>query len=95
MVLPRRFAAWGVLGVPRLHYTLSTGEIATKEAAARYSLEVFEPSWRPLIEDAMRWWRGEAAADPYRGHPRRRLYAAVQFVECVIDAGNRLPAPED
>jgi hypothetical protein len=37
-VPPLRLAASGVLGAPRLHYTIATGGIATKEAAARYAL---------------------------------------------------------
>lgn len=49
----RRFAASGVFGASRLHYTIATGEIATKEAAAYYALEVFEPRWHGLIEDAL------------------------------------------
>jgi len=49
----RRFTAWGVLGAPRLHYTLRTGEIASKEDAGRYALETFAPEWRPLIGEAL------------------------------------------
>jgi hypothetical protein len=90
IIPPRRLAAWGVLGAPRLHYTLTTGEIATKETAALYALEVFEPRWHGLIDDALRWWRGESAPTPYRSQPRRRLRDAVDFVECVIAAGNQL-----
>jgi hypothetical protein len=47
-----------VLGVSRLHYTLATGEIASKEAAGRYALDAFEPGWRAVIEDAPAFWRG-------------------------------------
>jgi hypothetical protein len=32
----RRYAAWGIFGAPRLHYTLATGEIASKEEAGHY-----------------------------------------------------------
>ncbi len=95
-VPPRRLAASGVLGTPRLHYTIATGEIATKEAAARYALEVFESRWHRLIEDAIAYWRGEPPPEPYRRHPHRRLRDAVEFVACVIDAANRLtPIPRD
>jgi Domain of unknown function (DUF4111) len=89
-VPPRRLAASGVLGVPRLHYTIATGEIATKETAARYALQVFERRWHGLIEDATAYWRGEPPPEPYRGHPHRRYRDAVEFVEGVIDAANRL-----
>ncbi len=63
---PRRFTAAGVLGAPRLHYTTATGGIATKEAAAQYALETFEPRWRPLIEDALAYWRAPPGAPPRR-----------------------------
>ena len=95
-VPPRRLAASGVLGAPRLHYTIATGEIATKEAAARYALEVFDPRWHGLIEDAIAFWRGEPPSAPYRRHPHRRHHDAVEFVASVIDAANRLtPTPTD
>jgi hypothetical protein len=87
---PRRLAASGVLGAPRLHYMIATGEIATKEAAARYALELFEPRWHGLIEDAVGYWRGESPSELYRRHPHRRHRDAAEFVACVIDAANRL-----
>lgn len=91
IIPPRHLAACGVLGAPRLHYTLTTGEIATKEAAAHYALDAFEHRWHELIHDALRWWHGEASAAPYRMHPRRQLHDTVEFVERVITAGNQLP----
>ena len=95
-VPPRRLAASGVLGAPRLHYTIATGEIATKETAARYAIEMFEPRWHGLIEDAIAYWRSEPPPPPYRRHPHRRYHDAVDFVACVIDAANRLtPTPSD
>ena len=89
-VPPRRLAASGVLGAPRLHYTIATGGIATKEAAARYSLEIFEPRWHGLIEDALAFWRGEPPSARYRRRPAGRRRDAAEFVVYVIDAANRL-----
>jgi hypothetical protein len=89
-VPPRRLAGSGVLGAPRLHYTIATGEIATKETAAQYALEVLEPRWHWLIDDAIAYWHGGPPSAPYRRHPRRRYHDAVEFVRCVIDAANRL-----
>jgi Domain of unknown function (DUF4111) len=86
--LPRRFAAGGVLGAPRLHYTIATGAIATKEAAAQYALQVFEPRWHVLIEDALAYWRGAPAPKLYRRHPTRRQRDAAEFVAAVIEAAN-------
>lgn len=84
---PRRFAAWGVLGVSRLHYTLATGEIASKEAAGEYGLEAFDARWRPAIEDALAFWRGEPPARGGRAGraARRRASTAADFVDYVAD----------
>jgi hypothetical protein len=89
-VPPRRLTASGVLGAPRLHYTIATGGITTKEAAAQYALEVFEPRWHRLIEDALAYWRGNPPSEQYRRHPARRRRDAAEFVVCVIDAANQL-----
>jgi hypothetical protein len=86
--LPRRFVAWGVLGAPRLHYTLATGEIASKEDAGHYALDAF-PQFRPLIEEALAFWRGAPATARYRGRPDLRRRATVEFVTHVIDSANR------
>jgi hypothetical protein len=90
--LPRRFAAWGVLGAPRLHYTLTTGEVTSKEAAGSYALETFAPEWRGLIEEALAFWRGAPAVAPYRRRPDLRRRAAAAFVAHVIERANRLPS---
>lgn len=85
LALLRRFAAWGVLGAPRLHFTVLTGEIATKEQAAQHSLEVFPRRWHPLIEEALAFWHGNAARGRYRDPVRRRRDAA-NFVTDVVDS---------
>jgi hypothetical protein len=35
LLTARWFTAWGVLGAPRLHYTIATGEVVSKETARR------------------------------------------------------------
>jgi hypothetical protein len=47
-------AVWLVTGVSRLHYTLTTGEITSKEDAGRYALATFPTRWHPLIRDCLR-----------------------------------------
>jgi hypothetical protein len=85
--LPRRFAAGGVLGVSRLHYTLQTGEIVDKETAGEYALETFGPEWRSVVEDALAFWRGaHPARGPDRRHRPRRTGRAADFVAHVIDS---------
>jgi hypothetical protein len=88
--LPRRFAAGGVLGAPRLHYTLATGAIISKQAAAHYALATFDARWHLVIEDALAFWHGAPVPQAYRRHPLRRLRDAGRFVDSVIDAANRL-----
>lgn len=56
---PRYWTAWGMLGVPRLHCTIATGDVVTKEFAGDYALGAFAPVWRPLIEEALAYWREE------------------------------------
>lgn len=83
-------AAWGALGAPRLHYTIATGAIATKEQAGEYALDVFDPRWHPVVRAALAYWRGEGGS--FVPVPRQRGEAAA-FVEMVIDSANRLPLP--
>jgi Domain of unknown function (DUF4111) len=89
-LLGRRFIAGGVLGAPRLHYTIGTGEVTTKEAAGRYALETFDLRWHPLIEDALAYWRGAGPAERRDGRRGQRRRDSAEFVGCVIEAGNAL-----
>ncbi|HSO97867.1 MAG TPA: aminoglycoside adenylyltransferase domain-containing protein [Solirubrobacteraceae bacterium] len=72
-----------------MHYTIATGEIASKEAAAYYALEAFEPRWHGLIEDALAFWRGAPPSVQYR-RPSGRRRDASAFVGYVMEAANRL-----
>jgi hypothetical protein len=46
--------AWMALGPARLHYTLATGDIASKSAAGEYAVNLF-PEYRPVVSSAMTW----------------------------------------
>ncbi|WP_426503745.1 aminoglycoside adenylyltransferase domain-containing protein [Dactylosporangium sp. McL0621] len=50
--------AWGVLGLARMHYTLSTGGIASKSAAGGWALEAF-PEHAPVLREALRLRAGD------------------------------------
>jgi len=80
---------WAVLGVPRLHHTVRTGQIISKEQAGEYSLDVFDAEWHPLINHALAYWRGTSSPV---GLPDRdsqhRLARAADFVDMVIDDAN-------
>lgn len=75
--------AWGVLGAPRLHCTIATGEIISKEQAGFYALETFDASWHPLIEEALAYWRGSGSPFRLTLGGRRRSAA---FITMVADA---------
>ncbi|MBV9422127.1 MAG: DUF4111 domain-containing protein [Solirubrobacterales bacterium] len=91
--LPRRAVAAGVLGAARLHCTVATGTITTKEAGAEYALETFDREWHPLIGDALAFWRDCPTPATYRFRPIRRHQDASDFVAMVIDQANLLPLP--
>jgi hypothetical protein len=46
--------AWMALGPARLHYTLATGDIASKAAAGEYAAGLF-PAYRPVLSSAVTW----------------------------------------
>jgi hypothetical protein len=54
-------AAWIVLGVCRLHYTLATGRICSKEAAGAYGLDAFPGEWHRALNEALRIRRADRA----------------------------------
>lgn len=79
---------WAVLGVPRLHFTLTSGEICTKEDAARYSSRRFGGQWDGILDEALRL-RSRGRGGDYRSALRRRR-DAVDFVRMVIADAERL-----
>ena len=85
---PRWTTAWGVLGAPRLHCTMATGEVISKEAAGEYALAEFSPRWSVLIEEALAYWREEPVRLVLSPSERGRLTA--EFVSSVIEHGLRL-----
>jgi hypothetical protein len=74
--------AWAVLGVSRLHYTVATGEITSKDGAGRYAREVFPARWHPIIDECLRLRRGEAGRS--RRFVRRR--DTLAFLEMALAA---------
>jgi hypothetical protein len=85
---PRWSTAWGVLGTPRLHRTIVTGDIISKEAAGEYALDVFSSEWHPLIREALAYLREEP--DQLRVSNERRAHLTASFVFHVIEQ-SRLP----
>lgn len=84
--LGRLAAAWGVLGAPRLHHTIATGEVISKEAAGEYALDVFDRRWHPIVAEGLRYWRGEPADARFPDAAERSRQAAEFVLEVVADA---------
>jgi hypothetical protein len=80
----RWLTAWGVLGPPRLHHTIATGDVISKEAAGEYALDTFDARWHPIIEDGLAYWRGERAPDDRFRDPQVRARATGEFVLEVV-----------
>jgi hypothetical protein len=82
-------SAWGVLGVSRLHHTLTTGEIISKAAAGEHARTTFEPRWHRIIDECLRIRRADQRRSLYR-NPLTRRTEALTFVDMVI---NDAPQP--
>jgi hypothetical protein len=52
--LAANVVAWMALGPARLHYTLATGDIASKSAAGDYAASLF-PAFGPVVAAALTW----------------------------------------
>lgn len=88
----RRLAAWGVLGTARMHATIRTGKVITKECAGDYALKVFGAEWHPVIHDALAYWRGLPSSRPTsRDQLRSETAAFVLHVVALVGA----PETED
>jgi len=51
---PGEIVAWDALGAARLHYTLATGDIASKAAAGEYAISLF-PDYTGVVTAALSW----------------------------------------
>ena len=81
--------AWGVLGVSRLHYTIATGEITSKEGAGLHALRTFPAQWHRVIQECLRIRRGEGGPSLYV-HPFARRAAALAFMAVAMEHARRL-----
>jgi hypothetical protein len=90
--------AWGVLGVSRVHYTLATGEITSKEGAGLHALRAFPERWHRVIHECLRIRRGAGGRSPYRT-PIARRRDALGYIAMAIDEAQSLgtgrAAPRD
>jgi hypothetical protein len=83
--------AWTVTGVSRLHYTLGTGEITSKDGAGRHALTTFPGRWHRIVAEGLRIRRGQPRPSLYGSvlHRRRDVLA---FATMVIADAHRVHA---
>ena len=81
--------AWGVLGAPRLHCTIATGDVVSKEGAGEYALRTFGAEWHPIIGEALAYWRGEPLGAE-TGSVADRITTAGRFVVEVVRSARSL-----
>ena len=72
-----------MLGAPRLHYTLATGDITSKTGAGRWALEQF-PEYGELVGAALAW-RATGEGEFTNAAAQR----SVSFVRAVVADANR------
>ena len=75
-------AVWVALGVCRLHYTLASGKISSKEEAGCYGLRTFPEQWHRTLNEALRIRRAD----------RARPDVTSVFTEIIDDLRIRRPA---
>ncbi len=83
--------AYGVLGAPRLHCTIATGEVVSKEVAGTYALEVFAGRWHPLVHNALSYREGRATRLSVH-EIGTMLDETAAFVDVVADSAHDLVA---
>lgn len=78
--------AWCVLGPLRLHATIATGEVVSKEAAGTYGRGALDDRWAALIDYALTDVRGERPPVPRADH----VAQTIALMRHVIADAERL-----
>jgi predicted nucleotidyltransferase len=82
--------AWAVLGVSRLHYTLTTGRITSKYEAGVHARKTFPAEWHRIVDECLRIRRGEPGPSRYRSRWARRR-DALSFLDFAITEAHAIP----
>lgn len=83
-----RSIEWGVLGVTRLCYTIREKDMTSKVGAGEYALGTVPEKWHKIIQEAIRFRKGEKQS-LYRSVRKRRA-DALAYMEYVIGECNAL-----
>lgn len=81
-------AVWNVLGVTRLHYTLATGDITSKDGAGAYALNAFHIQWHTIVRECLRIRRAAGGRSLYLT-PLARRRGMLAYCEMVITYAQR------
>ncbi|MCK2220262.1 nucleotidyltransferase domain-containing protein [Actinomadura sp. ATCC 31491] len=91
---PYRVALAQVLSPPRLHRTVATGEVVSKEEGVAYALDVFGGRWHPLLRLALARRLGSPAPAGAPAPAEVPRLAGAFIHEVVTDAGRLGHPPE-
>jgi Domain of unknown function (DUF4111)/Nucleotidyltransferase domain len=87
--MPGWTTSWGTLGAPRLHHTIATGDVISKEAAGEWAKATLDPRHHAIVDEGLAWWRGQPA-DPAFGDVATRARATADLVLATADEAARL-----
>lgn len=82
--------AWVVLGAPRLHHVLTTGQLTSKSGAGRYVLERFPSEHHRIAREALCLREAPFEASLY-DDPAERGAAVTAVLEWVLDDVTSMP----
>ncbi|AFU02054.1 aminoglycoside adenylyltransferase domain-containing protein [Nocardia brasiliensis] len=74
---------WTVTGIARLHYTIVTGAITSKDGAGRHARQYFPDRWHRVIDEALRLRRNDSRRSLYRS-PFARRREILDFGHAMI-----------
>ncbi len=84
---------WGVLGIIRLHATISTGDIISKSKTFEYATNRFPKKWREVINIALKERISNSnnlIFNPFIYNPFVLRKRALDFMEYIIDEADKI-----
>jgi hypothetical protein len=87
--MPGWATSWGTLGAPRLHHTIATGDVISKEAAGEWAKATLDPRHHAIVDEGLAWWRGQPA-DPAFADVAARARTTADLVLATADEAARL-----
>ena len=78
---------WFVLGVPRLHHTLVTGRLTSKDGAGHHAVAAFGERWRPVVAEALTYRALGEPSGRYDGQEARLAEEVAAFSELALESG--------